>query len=610
MTRAGLHNGTMLMKSRWPMTAALAVLFVVVVGLMIGAMRQESATVDETVFLGAGWSYWHGYRYRLNPEHPPAMQLLAAVPAAITGVRLSPFGAALLNGQAMAETCERWDLRSNRDPLPTAVLFPRGPSFYHYPFNEQSLFGGLFVYSGLNDAERLLFWGRLCAVALTLLTGLLVFLWTGNLKAAPVGVLAAAMFLLNPVILAYGHIVQSDIGMALMFPLAVWMFARWIETPGWRTCAWAGLTAGVALVTKFTAVILVPAFLVLWLLGRRYRGGLRRARWKQILVMAGIAWGVVLLVYLLRWKPAPPIDAVTAARLGVPPWFVFLRPILIPSEFFKGLALTLQHAHSGHESYLNGIWSDRGWWYYFPLAFAMKTPLSFLLFSVAGALAAIRYRKELRFAELAAWAGAIVYLGCSMFSRANLGVRHVLPLYPLLAVGATCALSRWAASWAEAHRKSVGRAGGLFVALGLVSVTLSYPFYICYLNPLAGGVEYGYRHLLDSNYDWGQDVTRLKRFLDERGIGRIYLCYFGTQQAIEYYRIPNDFVDSPAARQIREGYLVISAQALMRPEWNWLRESYQPVARVGYTLFVYRFGIGHSDGQPDHSRAGAEFHHS
>jgi len=79
--------------------------------------------------------------------------------------------------------------------------------------------------------------------------------------------------------------------------------------------------------------------------------------------------------------------------------------------------------------------------------------------------------------------------------------------------------------------------------------------------PLAGGAEHGYKHLLDSNYDWGQDVIRLKKFLDERGIARIYLQYFGTQAAIEYYRIPNDFVDSEAAKQIRQGYLVVSAQA-------------------------------------------------
>jgi hypothetical protein len=108
------------------------------------------------------------------------------------------------------------------------------------------------------------------------------------------------------------------------------------------------------------------------------------------------------------------------------------------------------------------------------------------------------------------------------------------------------------------------------------------------MNPLAGGPEHGHEHLLDSNFDWGQDAIRLKKFLDERGIHDIYLDYFGTQAAIDYYRVPNQRVDGEVARQIQQGWLVVSAQRLMRPEWQWLRESRPPVARVGYTLFVYR----------------------
>jgi hypothetical protein len=576
--------------TRWRLSGVLAFLFAVTAGLMIGAMRQESATVDETVFLGAGWSYWHGHRYRLNPEHPPAVQLIAAIPATFLGARLSPFGTALLGGQAMAETSERWDLRRDQNPVMTAELFPRGPNFYHYPFSEQALFGGHFVYSGANDAELLLYWGRLGMVVLTLLTGLLVFLWSRNVGGALAGLFAAAMFLLNPVILAYGHIVQSDIALALAFPLAVWMFARWLDSPSLPVCLWAGLATGAALVTKFTAVILLPTYVILWLLKRCRKSTARSGSWQQALLVAAVAWSVILILYVGRWPTAVPIDSVTAARLGVPQWFTALRPVLIPAEYFKGLALTMQHAQSGHESYLNGVWSDRGWWYYFPVAFAMKTPVLFLIFILAGVVIAIRYRSGIQFAELAAWAGAAVYLGCSMFSRANLGVRHILPLYPLLAVGASCALSRWVASCAGTLRKWIGRGAVACVAVALVPVLLAYPNYISYLNPLAGGTEQGYRHLLDSNYDWGQDVIRLKRFLDERGIQRICLQYFGTQQAIEYYRIPNDFVDSDAARQIRQGYLVISAQALMRPEWEWLRQSHTPMTRVGCTLFVYQLG--------------------
>jgi hypothetical protein len=220
----------------------------------------------------------------------------------------------------------------------------------------------------------------------------------------------------------------------------------------------------------------------------------------------------------------------------------------------------------------------------------MKTPVPFLIFVGAGIALAIRSRRELRFAELAAWAGAIVYLLCAMCSNADIGVRHILPVYPLVSIGSACSLVRWTRQVQRARQKLAGWLVVALPAASLVCVALAYPHFICYMNRLAGGTGCGYEHLLDSNYDWGQDVIRLREFLDERGIRRIYLQYFGTQAAIEYYGIANDFVSSEAARQIQEGYLVVSAEALMRPEWEWLRQSHQPIARVGYTLFVYQIG--------------------
>jgi 4-amino-4-deoxy-L-arabinose transferase-like glycosyltransferase len=391
------------------------------------------------------------------------------------------------------------------------------------------------------------------------------------------------MFLLNPVVLAYGHIVQSDIGMALAFPLAVWIFARLLETPSGRKAVLAGAAVGLALATKHTAIILAPTFAVLWLLHRRRR----KTDWKSILIVPAVAWGMILLLYAPHWSPPPLIDAATAAKLAVPWWLTALRPILIPGEYFKGLALTALHASTGHEAYLNGAWSHSGWWYYFPLAFAMKTPLPFLFFAGAGIAMAVRSRHRIGFVELAAWTGALIYLLCAMPSKTNIGVRHILAVYPLLAIGAACSLSRCINGLQQRRQQFAGLALSVLLAANLGCTLLAYPYFICYLNLLAGGTEHGYEHLLDSNYDWGQDVIRLRKFVDARNISKIYLQYFGTQAAIDYYKIPCEFVDSHAARQIREGYLVISAQALMLPEWEWLRGSRQPSARVGYTLFVY-----------------------
>jgi hypothetical protein len=570
--------------------SALAALLLLAGGLMIGAMRQESATVDETVFLGAGWSYWQGHRYWLNPEHPPLLQLIAAAPLEILDAKLSPEGQAILAGRMLADSPGRWDPQQARQPAHTAELFPHGPNFYHYPQDEEPVLGGILIYGGQNSAEKLMFWGRLPEVLLTLLTALLVFSWARRLQGDMAGLLAAAMLLLDPVMLAYGHIVQSDIGLALAFPLACWLLARLLETPGLRAALWAGLAIGLALAMKYTALILLPTLAVLWLLHRWRPHAAPRLTWKHLLTLAATAWASILLLYFPHWLPAPPIDSATAAALGVPRWFLVLRPVLVPPEYFKGAAITLLHASGGNMAWLNGHWSDHGWWYYFPLAFAMKSPLPFLIFLATGVALAVRFRRELPFAELAAWVGALVYLLCAMSSKADIGVRHILPVYPLVSVAAACSLVR-GMQRARAARQQLVR--WFVVALpiaSLVCVALAWPHFIPYMNTLSGGTSRGYEHLLDSNYDWGQDVIRLRHFIDDQHISKIYLQYFGTQAALDYYRIPYDFVDSGAARQIQQGWLVVSAEALMLPEWQWLRQFHHPVTRVGYTLFVYRFG--------------------
>jgi 4-amino-4-deoxy-L-arabinose transferase-like glycosyltransferase len=563
---------------------------------MIGAMRQESATDDEPTYLGAGYSYWHGYRYRLSPVSAPLAKLLAALPLTVLDANISTLGRAILEGRQMADRLKPWDPLVGGIPLRSGELFPQGPEFYgpgfyHYSYYEEFLFGGDFIYGGQNDAEKLLFWGRIPEVLLTLLTGLIVFLWARRVQGDAAGLLAAAMLLFNPVMLSYGHIVQTDIGIALAFPLAVWMFARLLETPTIGRAVIAGLVAAVALATKYTAVILGPTFAVLWLLYHRRQRSARHAGWKHILVVAVVAWGMLLLLYAPHWTPPPPLNAGMARRLGVPSWFLTLRPVLIPAEYFKGLTIMMLQVSGGwNAAYLNGLWSQSGWWYYFPLAFAMKTPLPFLLFASAGIVLAVRSHRELPFTELAAWAGAAMYLLCAMCSKADIGVRHILPVYPLLSVGAACALGRWMRPIAGERRNRARWAVAALPTAGLAVAALAYPFFICYMNPLAGGPEHGYEHLLDSNYDWGQDVIRLKQFLTERGIKRIYLRYFGTPEVFNYYGIAHDFVTSDDAKQIQQGWLVVSAHRLMRPEWEWLRESQRPVARVGYTLFVYRIG--------------------
>jgi hypothetical protein len=340
---------------------------------------------------------------------------------------------------------------------------------------------------------------------------------------------------------------------------------------------------------KFTALSLIPMLvtvaLLFWLREKAKQTSQAGLTWwrnvaRRLVLMALAAWAILMVVYFPNWAPAPPLGAGEAERLGVPAWYQVLRPILVPKDFFKGMTLLIGHVREGGDSYLMGRWYKTGCWYYYPLAMAVKSPLPFLVLILAGLYLTFKRRAVAHFEELIPWIAAAVYLVFSMTSKINIGIRHVLPLYPLLAVGT-------AAQVARAGRKLQIGAWILAGWLGAVALA-AYPYYIQYFNEFTGGSRNGYQYLIDSNFDWGQDAKRLKKFLDDHDIKHIYLDYFGTQASIEYYKIPNTRVTAEQARQISEGYLVVSASQLMRSEWAWLRESHQPIERLASTLFVYK----------------------
>jgi hypothetical protein len=234
----------------------------------------------------------------------------------------------------------------------------------------------------------------------------------------------------------------------------------------------------------------------------------------------------------------------------------------------------------GQEAFLNGEWSHTGWWYYYPVAMIYKTPLPLLVLAVAAAGFAARRIRTITFEALAPWVASALFLLLSLTSTINIGVRHMLPVYPMLAVGIATMVTHWPSKMQF----------GAWLLTGLVGVTalVSHPDYIPACNLLAGGTDSGYQVLVDSNYDWGQDGKRLKHWMEHHGVERVYLDFFGTQTAIEWHDIPNQRVDAARAKKITNGWLVVSVSQLMRPEWAWLRETRPPDDRIGYTLFAYR----------------------
>jgi hypothetical protein len=240
-------------------------------------------------------------------------------------------------------------------------------------------------------------------------------------------------------------------------------------------------------------------------------------------------------------------------------------------RFVHGVIELLIHNEAGHRAYLMGRLSDHGWWYYFPVALAVKSTIPMLLLVALG----IGLWRPGTFFPVA---GVVLLLGLSMGSSLNLGVRYVLGVYPLFAMLGASALAEGQKRWAP-------RLAVALAAWHAAESVAAHPDYLAYFNELARGREE--RFLLDSNLDWGQDLARLGRFVQEQGIREIYLNYFGltSPEKMGVRALPLE-----PGRPV-SGWVAVSVNTLVGlynspADFAWLRQR-RPAARAGKSIWVY-----------------------
>ena len=218
--------------------------------------------------------------------------------------------------------------------------------------------------------------------------------------------------------------------------------------------------------------------------------------------------------------------------------------------------------------FLAGELSSQGWWYYHLVAFALKSSLPMLLLAL-GCLAHALLRGGMGRREYALWIPiALIFLSNALFNSLQLGVRHVLPAYPLLFVAISPRVRFLLAGFRAAAERAtaLAAAAALLLAWHAAGTLAVAPRYLQFFNELAGGAEGGHRWLIDSNLDWGQDLIRLREYLQRERIDVVNLAYFGRVNP-KVYGIR--FV--PLERDSR-GIAVISASFLMGRPYLWYLE--------------------------------------
>ena len=544
------------------------------VALTVSSLRQWSATFDEGAHLPAGYTYWAFADYRLNPEHPPLVKRLAALPLLLLDVKVRR------DDDVAWESRRQWE------------------------------FGRRFLYHW-NDADRLLLFGRLPIVALAVALAASVFFWARRLYGPPVAAIALALTVLSPDVVAHGQIVTTDVGIALFSFLTVAALER--LRAGTTRARGGALVAAFALAaaTKFSAALIVPILAVLAAV-LVSRGVLRLRTVAGLAIAMGLATSASLWAcYGFRYAAfSDAVPAFNWARV-VPrngwvsaPVLLAREHQLLPEAFLYGF-LRFFKAQETRPAFLLGQVSEEGWWYYFPVTFAVKTPVPLLLLLAAAALTSVRRRDPDALRECFLWLPPVLYMAMVMTSSLNIGHRHLLPLYPYLFV-----LAARSGAGGLAHPSRAVRAATAALLLWYAAGTLRlHPHSLAYFNELAGGPRNGHRWLGDSNLDWGQDLKGLKAWMDRHGVGEIKLSYFGTADP-DYYGIHGGRLPGyPRPSQVtgfRSGeWVAVSATHLqglyLEADGRRLMERLgreTPVGHVGYSILLYRPTFDYEPAEP------------
>ena len=469
-----------------------------------------------------------------------------------------------------------------------------------------------FLFSLGNDLDLAAFLSRIPNIMISLLLGVFIFLYSKRLNGAWAAIISLAMFVFSPSFLAHSPLVTMDVPVSCFYFATIYFLMRFFETMQDRYLILTGLSLGLSLIAKFSALVLVPTLYILLAI-YAFNSYPRESRLKSYLFllpllplacsykasfkfMAAPLFSFLFLKIFVKNGIVPSRIRYACAVLLIILTIAFTLVILDYTDFkwfpfhgatkayFKGFSSFEGHSTGGQgRSYLLGhYYYDTGKWYYFPLAMVFKEPTVFFFLLTFG-LTGMFIKRGHAMEKLLLLVPALAYLFMAMFvNKVNIGIRHILPLYPFLyvIVGYGVVVAR--------KFKRTGYLLGTFIMLLIADTVLAYPSHISYFNRLVECSGGGHRFLGDSNIAWGQDWKRLKKYIDKNGLNTVKIqATFTCATNCKYYNIPYEILSDQEKVCPERGYYIIEKTALVSREIKWA-DKIRPSARIGGSLLMYK----------------------
>jgi 4-amino-4-deoxy-L-arabinose transferase-like glycosyltransferase len=578
-------------------------ILIFILGVSLFNAKNDSLIYDEAAHIPAGYSYLTQHDMRLNPEHPPLLKNLSAIP--------------LLFFQPSFDTTADFWTKDNAD----ASQWNAGKSF---------------LFASGNNPDQIIFWSRLPIILISLALGLLIFKWTRELAGTAAGLFALILYAFDPNILGHNHFVTTDIGIATFTALAFYFFLRFIKEPTTKNILLAGLFLGLVQLVKFSSVLSFPVFILITIIYPLVKFHHHQSRWhcfleyigKSILVFL-ISFCIVYTAYVFNTYQMPqeklpeimnhyfkphdmrPVNVHARAVL----FWMNEKTILMPmADYLFGVARVFQRVAGSNTTYFMGEVSKYGFFSYFPIVFILKEPLAIILlllisigiyFSNLYKLIihepmqighkSIHYLRT-RIVEFSMFLFIALYVFTSITGRLNIGLRHLLPIFPFMYILISVGIFRFLRKKHSFFKHAIHFTLSMIVSILIFGTIHAYPYYTSYFNSLAGGPYQGYRFVTDSNADWGQDLKRLRSFLYAHPeISKIKIDYFGMAD-LDYYLAGRYEKWWASKRPIEPGWYAISALFLQEgiydkkksndESYRWLKNK-KPLYQVGTSILIY-----------------------
>jgi len=518
---------------------------------MMGSVRYKSATYDEQTYFARGYAVLRTGDMRLRLRHPLLTNLISAAPLL------------LLPDLSVPTDHGSW----------TSAEFHEFSAQFLWDYNREW-------------ADQIIYLARWPMMLLTVVLAAFVYRWARALYGTEGALLALGLIAFDPNFIAHGRLANTDIGATAGIFIAAYAFWAYQRRPGRFRLLLAGIACGLAQTTRFTALLLFPIFGLEMLVAEWVRGD--GSRWHGLarvamilLALAGISLVTIWAICGFAWGP------VDGTGLSLP----------APDHWGEFLSLVHRLARADR-AFLMGRIYEGGWWPYFFVAFAVKTPLPTLVLIVWATVRGVRHRCLLR--DLPFVLPVAAYFAFAVAGNLNTGYRFILPVLPFLAVHAARLAPSATRFLVPAPRISRYLLGVLAVVLvfGTLSV---YPHYLAFFNGLVSPRN-GYKVLVDSNLDWGQDLPGLQGWMEAQGVEQVYLSWFGIAPP-EHYGVRRQYLpgwppfENPSLRVYHPerplpGMYAISATNLQGvlledPDTFAFFRALQPMAQIGYSILVY-----------------------